>query len=65
LIGNRGAAEILGRPLTPREAKECEFILSVERAYYSRKASKKWGEWAEKNKESNDLLIAVQRIVNG
>jgi hypothetical protein len=65
LIDRRGAFDILGRPLTPKEAMECEFILGVERAYFDKKRAKSQADWAEKHKVENDLLNTVIRITNG
>jgi hypothetical protein len=56
---------VLGRPLTPKEAREMWLINRIDHAYHQRKANQNWAEWATKNKGDNDLLVWAEKVAYG
>ena len=64
LVKEHGAQSILGRPLTPREAKEMQTITRLESAYYAKQSSTNEAAWANQDPGGFRLIawaIGVQR----
>lgn len=60
-----GAQAAFGRQPTPREMRNMTIADRIASAYWDRKKSTDWPEWAKTHKSDNDLLTWVTGIVNG
>jgi hypothetical protein len=62
LVEKHGAESILGRPLTPREAREMHVANRIESAYYSRQRAIDEATWANADPGGFKLLQWAEGI---
>ena len=58
-----GAQALLGRPLTVNETYRMKAARSIHDAKKEQMKAENRAEWAQTNKEQNDLLIIVEKML--
>ena len=65
LVKEYGSESILGRSLTPKEAREMQIANRIEGAYYARQQATNEAEWANHDPSGLQLLMWAGKVADG
>lgn len=65
LVKDLGAQSILGRPMTPREAKEMQIITRLEGAYHAKSSANNEAAWANQDPGGFQLIAWAMKVQRG